>query len=282
MEDEDNREAFFDQLDEEDDVMPGVPEAEEEGSRKKKSDEPKKVKITKAGNPKFVLNENVLTGKNGLGTVLNHFKGAKFSEAKNSEYENLDLFLSRLESWTHKLYPKWPRETTLQKIEMLGKKKVVSNTLARIRTNDPTDDFLKSLVPDAKEDEDVVRRGDPESVPQEPDPFEDPFHDPFDDAVKAGSKRPNEPSEVEPVAKRKEPVSISDEQRKRMEENKARALAKKAARLAEKQRLEEEEAKAKETSATDQSNQEESMDQSEGANLLANAITPQVTNEIPV
>ena len=41
----------------------------------------------------------------------------------------MDLFLSRLESWTHKLYPKWPRETTLQKIEMLGKKKVVSNTL---------------------------------------------------------------------------------------------------------------------------------------------------------
>ena len=167
---------------------------------------------------------------------------------------------------------------------------------ASIRTNDPTDDFLKSLVPDAKEDEDVVRRGDPENAPQEPDPFEDPFYDPFDDAVKvrllifhvscqkifqAGSKRPNEPSEVEPVAKRKEPVSISDEQRKRMEENKARALAKKAARLAEKQRLEEE-AKAKDASATDQSNQEESMDQSEGANLLANTISPQVTNEIPV
>ena len=83
------------------------------------------------------------------------------------------------------------------------------------------------------------------------------------------------------MAKRKEPVSISDEQRKRMKENKARALAKKAARLAEKQRLEEE-AKAKDASATDQSNQEESMDQSEGANLLANTISPQVTNEIPV
>ena len=64
-----------------------------------------------------------------------------------------------------------------------------------------------------------------------------------------------------------------------MEENKARALAKKAARLAEKQRLEEE---AKNASTIDQSNQEESMDQSEGANLLANTITPQVTNEIPV
>ena len=64
-----------------------------------------------------------------------------------------------------------------------------------------------------------------------------------------------------------------------MEENKAKALAKKAARLAEKQRLEEE---AKNASTIDQSNQEESMDQSEGANLLANTITPQVTNEIPV
>lgn len=279
MEDEDNREAFFDQLEEDDDVMPGVPEAEEEGASKKKSDEPKKVRITKAGKPRFVLNENVLTGKNGIGTVLNHFKGTKFSEAKNSEYENLDLFLSRLESWTHQLFPKWPRETTLQKIEMLGKKKVVSNTLARIRTNDPTDDFLKSLVPDTKEDEDVVRRGDPDDVPQEPDPFEDPFYDPFYDAVKAGSKRPNEPSEIEPVAKRKEPVSITDEQRKRMEENKAKALAKKAARLAEKQRLEDE-AKAKDVSSIDQSTQEESMDQSEGP--LASTIAPQVTNEIPV
>jgi len=74
MEDEDNRGDFFDQFDEEDDVMPGVPEAEEEGSTKKKSEEPKKVKITRAGKPRFVLNETVLTGKNGLGTVLNHFK----------------------------------------------------------------------------------------------------------------------------------------------------------------------------------------------------------------
>ena len=64
-----------------------------------------------------------------------------------------------------------------------------------------------------------------------------------------------------------------------MEENKARALAKKAARLAEKQRLEEE---AKNASTIDQSNHEETMDQSEGANLLANTITPQVKNEIPV
>ena len=79
MEDEDNRDAFFDQFDEEDDVMPGVPEAEEEGSSKKKSDEPKKVKITRAGKPRFVLNETVLTGKNGLGTVLNHFKVNCFS-----------------------------------------------------------------------------------------------------------------------------------------------------------------------------------------------------------
>ena len=82
MEDEDNRDAFFDQFDEEDDVMPGVPEAEEEGSTKKKSDEPKKVKITRAGKPRFVLNETVLTGKNGLGTVLNHFKVNCFSRGE--------------------------------------------------------------------------------------------------------------------------------------------------------------------------------------------------------
>lgn len=275
MDDEDNREAFFDQL-EEDDVMPGVPEAEEAGAgrKKKDSEEPVKVKITKKQGPRVKLDEKVLTGKNGLGTLLNHFKGAKFSDAKNSEYDNLDLYLSRLESWTHKLFPKWPRETTLQKIELLGKKNQIKNTLVRIRTNDPTDDFLKSLIPDTiVDDEDVVRRGDSSNdPPQEIDPFDDPFADPFDEVVKAGSKRSNEPSELEPIAKRKDPVSISDEQRKRMEENKAKALAKKAARLAEKQRLEEAEKNGQSDAMAGESISESTMFESTNLPPVAAAI----------
>lgn len=273
MEDEDNREEFFDQLDEDNDVMPGVPEAEEVGGDKKKSDEPKKVKITRTGQKRVVLNENLLIGKNGLGTVLNHFKGAKWSEGKHSEYENLDLFLSRLESWTHKLFPRWPRETTLQKIELLAKKNIVKNTLSKIRTNDPTDHFLL----EAENEKDVVRRGSdlPDDL-QEPDPFDDPFSDPFDEVIKAGSKRSNEPSELEPVAKRKEPVSISDEQRTRMEENKARALAKKAARLAEKKRLEEEAQRQATTESVDQ--YEEAMEQSVNP---SDGIAVPTSNEIP-
>ena len=62
--------AFFAQLsDDENDRMEGVEEAEEVKEKKIK-----KVKITGTGKKRFVLNERVLVEKNGLGTMLRHFK----------------------------------------------------------------------------------------------------------------------------------------------------------------------------------------------------------------
>ena len=71
----------------------------------------------------------------------------------------------------------------------------------------------------------VTRRG-------EDNPEDD--YDPFDEVVRE-RKRPNEdPSPLEPKKK----ISITDEQRLRMEEMKARALAKKAEREAAKKAAE--------------------------------------------
>jgi len=117
--------------DDQNDTMEGVPEAEEAKEKKPKE---KKVKISGTGKPRFTLNEKVLCGKNGLTQLLPHFQDTKFSTEPNSEYDNLDLFLSKMERWTHKLYPKWQMELTLRKIEVLGKKNYVKNTVKRIRT----------------------------------------------------------------------------------------------------------------------------------------------------
>ena len=65
--------------------------------------------------------QHLTNSKTGLHTILSHFEGVKYSTAKDSEYNNLDLFMSRLERFTHKLMPKWPMEPTLYKIEKLGK-----------------------------------------------------------------------------------------------------------------------------------------------------------------
>ena len=100
---------------------------------------------------------------------------------------------------------------------------MVKNYAERIRT-EQIEDLLRNINVD-NGDEDVVRRGGGEDAPQE----EDPFYDPFDDIVRNSTKRPSEePSSMEP----KEKITITDDQRKRMEESRARALAKKAEREA--------------------------------------------------
>ena len=86
-----------------------------------------------------------------------------------------------MNNWTHQLYPKWKMGLTLQKIELLGKKNYVKNTLRRLRTNDLTTEFMQTLFPDAKKDEEIIRRGDDEDLDK---PEDDPFYDPFNDEIK--------------------------------------------------------------------------------------------------
>ena len=82
------------------------------------------------------------------------FQNMKVSQEKDSEYENLKMMMSRLERWTHQLYPKWQMDTTLQKIEALGTKNLVKNNIKRIRTNEVSDHLDGMGLP-----EEVNRRG---------------------------------------------------------------------------------------------------------------------------
>ena len=81
----------------------------------------------------------------------------KLSNEKDSEYKNLQTLMSKLERWTHQLYPKYRMETSLAKIESLGSKGLVRNTLRRIRTNEITDELDGMGMPEV-----VARRGDDE------------------------------------------------------------------------------------------------------------------------
>lgn len=62
--------------------------------------------------------------------------------------------MSKLERWTHQLYPKYRMDTSLAKIENMGSKALVKNTIRRIRTNEVTDELDGIGMPNV-----IVRRG---------------------------------------------------------------------------------------------------------------------------
>jgi len=214
---------FFDKLSDDDDKMPGVEEAEE-------APDPKKKKVVKAKatiSNRIVLNERLLCGPKGLVKYLSHFKGMKLSSEKDSEYKNLQVLMSRLERWTHQLYPKWQLDTSLAKIESMGNKGLVKNTIRRIRTNEVLDELDGMGMPK----EDVTRRGEDDDD-NDDDPFndapipEDLFDQVTKNPVSTGEKRAASSVEGQPPPKKQ----ITDEQRARMEANRARALEKKRQR----------------------------------------------------
>lgn len=66
-----------------------------------------------------------LKGPRGLLALEASFKDVKF-KGKGYEKEDLDMVMTRLEQWTHRLFPKFTFDDTLEKVEQLGRKKIVS------------------------------------------------------------------------------------------------------------------------------------------------------------
>jgi len=207
---------FFDKLSDDEDRMPGVEEAEEAPDKSKK----KAVKPKATLSTRIVLNERLLCGPKGLVKYLSHFQGMKLSKEKDSEYKNLQTLMSKLERWTHQLYPKYRMDTSLAKIESLGSKGLVRNTLRRIRTNEITDELDGMGMPEV-----VTRRGDDEDSP-------DPFDAVVQEPATQGEKRPNSGTESSAPPPKKQ---LTEEQRARMEANRLRALERKRQKELEKQ-----------------------------------------------
>ncbi|CAG5084004.1 Oidioi.mRNA.OKI2018_I69.PAR.g10521.t1.cds [Oikopleura dioica] len=205
---------FFDELSE-DDHMPGVEEAEEaKDGKKKKATAAKKKTVSN----RVTLNENRVTGKQGLVKYLSYFQNMNLSKEKNSEYANLQILMSRLERWSHDLYPKFTLDATLQKIESMGTKSLVRNTIKRIRLNELNEQL-------DNENDDSVRRGD---VAQSAEAAFDDLAQ-LDEMIESNRKRAlSDPESGESHNPPKK--TLTDEQKARMEENKRKALEKKRAR----------------------------------------------------
>ncbi|XP_072236006.1 TIMELESS-interacting protein [Leuresthes tenuis] len=157
--------------------------------------------------PQPKLDSQRLISEKGLPALRTMFSDVRF-KGKGHEAEDLRLLMQKMENWAHRLYPKLQFEDFIDKVEKLGSKKEVQTCLKRIRLDMPLthEDFMDGE----------------EEAPPEPQVFRDP--DPVSRASFDDLKGPvhSTPAPATP--------SLTEEQRRRMELNRQRALERRLAR----------------------------------------------------
>ncbi|XP_030622696.1 TIMELESS-interacting protein [Chanos chanos] len=160
--------------------------------------------------PQPKLDSQRLVSERGLPALRTLFDNVRF-KGKGHEAEDLKVLMQKMENWAHRLYPKLQFEDFIDKLEVLGNKKEVQTCLKRIRLDMPLvhEDFIGR-------DEDAEA-----GAPSEPDPFGD-------------GDFPEEAF----VHSTPAPVSLTEEQQRRIELNKQLALERRLARQQEQQQQE--------------------------------------------
>ncbi|XP_014823484.1 PREDICTED: TIMELESS-interacting protein [Poecilia mexicana] len=182
----------------------------EEGEVSKLADVPAaKRKGVKRPQPK--LDSQRLISDRGLPALRTLFANARF-KGKGHEAEDLRLLMQKMENWAHRLFPKLQFEDFIDRVEKLGSKKEVQTCLKRIRLDMPLTD------------EDFMDKPGAEELPagfQDPDPF----------ISQPSSTDPPGPVHSTPaLAPVPAPPSLTEEQCRRMEQNRQRALERRLAR----------------------------------------------------
>ncbi|XP_044058642.1 TIMELESS-interacting protein [Siniperca chuatsi] len=192
---------------------------EEDGEVSKLAEVPAaKRKGVKRPQPK--LDSQRLISERGLPALRTLFDNVHF-KGKGHEAEDLRLLMRKMENWAHRLYPKLQFEDFIDRVEKLGNKKEVQTCLKRIRLDMPLthEDYM----------------GEEEAAP-ESHVFGDP--DPFNGAIFPNDLQGpvhSTPAPAAPPAPSPAAPSLTEEQRKRMELNRQRALERKLARQQQQQ-----------------------------------------------
>ncbi|CAH1164312.1 unnamed protein product [Phaedon cochleariae] len=152
----------------------------------------KPKRVIKNPQPKF--NEQTLKTPKGLPAIAGHFKRVKF-KGKGHEEKDLNVLMKTYEYWCHRLFPKYPFDASIARLESLGTRRATVTQLKILRSG-----------LDLEEDKKLA--SDEEGVPAT-DGFVDTFEDQFDQLLPQTE-----------VAKEPE---VSEEQLERMRLNRIRA-----------------------------------------------------------
>lgn len=96
-------------------------EVQEEGSDEEKTIVKPKKRILK---PRVKLNAETLKSNKGIAALPSYFERVKF-KGVGQEEKDLNVLLKTYEYWCHRLFPKYPFDDCIAKIEKLGSKKEV-------------------------------------------------------------------------------------------------------------------------------------------------------------
>ncbi|RZC40069.1 Swi3 domain containing protein [Asbolus verrucosus] len=83
-------------------------------------------------NPQPKLNAMTLKGKRGLTALPSYFDRVKY-KGRGYEEQDLSVILKTYEYWCHRLFPKYPFDDCISKIEKLGSKRAVVTQIKKIR-----------------------------------------------------------------------------------------------------------------------------------------------------
>lgn len=96
----------------------GVENQETTEGETRKEVKPKRV----VKNPQPKLNEQTLKGPKGLAAIESYFERVKFKGSGHEE-EDLNVLLKTYEYWCHRLFPKFPFDSCIARLEKLGTKR---------------------------------------------------------------------------------------------------------------------------------------------------------------
>jgi len=186
---------------------------DEGGEDGEKDDEKQTVKPKRIiRNPQPKLNHETLKGPKGIAALESYFQRVKF-KGKGNEQQDLDVILKTYEYWCHRLFPKFPFDTCIERLEKLGSKKAVQTHIKRIRFDLFVED--KPIIDDSDEELNVEGFVDIEN-----NEINQQQNTQFDQLLTSSASVPNI-----------SPVELTDEQLERIRLNKERAARLKQERL---------------------------------------------------
>lgn len=65
-----------------------------------------------------------ISGPRGIAALESYFERVKF-KGKGHEHQDLNVIMKTYEYWCHRLFPKFPFDTCIERLEKLGTKKPV-------------------------------------------------------------------------------------------------------------------------------------------------------------
>lgn len=155
-------------------------------------------------NPQPKLNEETLQGPKGIATLGSYFDRVKF-KGRGHEEQDLNVIMKTYEYWCHRLFPKFPFDTCIERLEKLGTKRAVQTHIKRIRF----DLLLNNDIVNSSDEEDNQ-----ESLSEVTT-----TDTPFDNLVTT-----NQSKEPELTAEQLERIRINKERAEKLRQEKARLL----------------------------------------------------------